>query len=111
MEQLSILMLKEDNAWVAQCLEFDIAGQGESIKDAMVDFMHTFVLELALSDETGSQGLEDIPPAPKYYWRLYRKQATPVIECEENHPLEINTSEIPEPFMLPQERLKCIHAA
>jgi hypothetical protein len=39
---VSLLLSPEGNAWIAQCLEWDIAGQGESPRKALQAFEQVF---------------------------------------------------------------------
>ena len=85
---ISVLLMRDETGpWEAQCLEHDIASQGETINGALVELMHIFCAKLV---DNGT--LEGIPPAPKRYWDKYcdamvlehSKQPTfqPEIECQ-----------------------------
>lgn len=70
--EISILLLQEDNGWVAQCLEKDIAAQGNSINEALASFKNTFIGQLILDYEDNKTPLEDLQEAPKEYWDKYQ---------------------------------------
>ena len=73
--KLNILLLKEaEGEWTAQCLERDIAAQGSTIDNAMFEFQRTLVSELAIADNFGEVPLENIPPAPHYYWQQFHSE-------------------------------------
>ncbi len=109
MEPYRLLLLSEGGCWVVQCLDFDIVGQGDSVEDAVVDFVHTFIGEIALAQKKGKAGLSDVPPAPDYYWRLFRGVAQPIESCTiDNKPIDVDISIIPQPFMLPDNGLRCV---
>lgn len=92
---LSILLLKEGLAWVAQCLEYDITGQGESINEALSSFECAFAGHVISDFEDGLSPLQGIEQAPEFYWSKYR-QAEPL---KKQLPIEI-PSEVPAPWMI-----------
>ncbi len=56
---LRVLIIKEDDLLVAQCLEHDIAVQASNIDDLQRRFEDAIVLE------NGMGSLDGIPPAPE----------------------------------------------
>lgn len=68
---LSVVLLLEDGRWVAQCLDFDIAAQGESIKEAQESFARVFFGQISLDIEHGRSPLQGIERAPDYYWNMF----------------------------------------
>lgn len=57
--------------WVAQCLEYDLAAQGSSIREAQAAFERLFVAQLTVSLEQGVQPFEHLKPAPERYERMF----------------------------------------
>ena len=73
-----VICYREDDHYVAHCLEFDLVAQGESIKDAYQNLLDAIELQSEYALETGN--LENlIQPAPPEYWRLLLR-AEPDIE-------------------------------
>ena len=70
---VSVLLLKEQETWVAQCLEHDVAAQGDSIDEALDNFGAVFTGHVMLDVREGREPLTDIPQAPKVYWDRYNK--------------------------------------
>ena len=70
---VTILFLRESDRWAAQCLEYDIAAQGESIPKAMEAFEQTFVGQIIVDVKSGKQPLEGIPQAPRFYWNQVKE--------------------------------------
>ena len=70
MSQLNVLFIKEDNIWVAQCLQYDIAAQGQTIADTQRAFEYALAAEVSYLSKKG-QSLDAIPAAPKFYWEMY----------------------------------------
>ncbi len=69
--QITGVLLKEASAWVAQGLEYDIAAQGKTIRDAMRAFRRTLVGQIILDIKLGRRPLSNVPKAPDFYWEKY----------------------------------------
>ncbi len=69
---LSVLLIHEgcgeDEGWVAQCLEYDIAAQGKSIAEAKKAFVRTVVGQVVVDVSHGEEPFQGIKRAPKDYW-------------------------------------------
>lgn len=70
--QLSALLRKEEDIWVLQCLDFDIAVQAGSIPDLVRDFERVINGHIMLDLQAGRRPLEDLPAAPDFYWDAFR---------------------------------------
>jgi hypothetical protein len=68
-----ILFTREGEAWVVQCLEYDIASQGRTLQEAEETFGRTFVGQMLLDLHKGKQPLQGIGPAPRMYWRKFKE--------------------------------------
>lgn len=72
---LHVLLFREraggDEVWIAQCLDYDIAAQGSTIREAQADFERTFVGEIVLALERGEVPLSGISPPPSRYRRMW----------------------------------------
>lgn len=93
MTTLRILFLKEGDRWAAQCLEHDIAAQGDSIPKAVEAIMRAICSEMGVCDELGKK-LDAIPAAPSYYLRQFESAALPLGEGIAKLP---PTSKLPTP--------------
>jgi len=71
MPKYNVLMIKEGDRWVAQCLEHDIAAQGKNMRDAAYELQKTFLSELAVCEELGYNFPGTISKAPDYYWKMF----------------------------------------
>jgi hypothetical protein len=87
--QISGLLLKEASAWVAQGLEYDIAAQGKTIRDAMKAFRRTVVGQMVIDMKHGREPLSAIPKAPDFYWQKYFEEAEPLTRQPLNLPAGI----------------------
>lgn len=79
---LQILMLRGQSAWVVQCLEHDIIAQGRTIDEAMERFHRVLSAEIFRCLEEGIEPLSDIKPAREGYWNLYNTKARKLIVGE-----------------------------
>lgn len=73
---VSLVLLKEAEQWTAQCLEYDITGQGNTPEKAIKEFEHIFMGHAILDKEKGDAILKNIPKAPDWYWALPDKIRT-----------------------------------
>jgi hypothetical protein len=67
-----LLLPEKDRAWVAQCLEYDIASQGSSINDAILNFVQVFCGQICRDLERGIEPLSTKPEAPHWYWQALK---------------------------------------
>lgn len=66
--KLSVLLVREGDTWVAQCLQYDIAAQGKTIADAKAAFAHTFAGQVCVDLHHSVKPMSGFQPAPKEYW-------------------------------------------
>lgn len=64
---VSVLFLREGGGWVAQCLEYDIAAQGQTIPATKAAFVRTFCGQVIVDLHHGEEPLATFPPAPAEY--------------------------------------------
>jgi hypothetical protein len=69
-EPLRVIVLKDGDLFVAQCLEIDIASQGHSEADALAKLKLLFRAESDLAREKGTT-LFDLGPAPDRFHAIY----------------------------------------
>lgn len=63
-----VRILKENEAFVAQCLEYDITAQGDTPVRALERWRLTAMGQVALDKKYSKEPLSDIPCAPIFYW-------------------------------------------
>ena len=78
---IRVLFFKEGETWVAQCLEFDIAAQGASIKHAREAFIEVFTGQISLDLSKNREPLSEKKQAPHWYWQWLR-DAEPLRDIE-----------------------------
>jgi hypothetical protein len=80
--KLDVLFIKDGTAWTAQCLQYDVAAQGDTLKDAQKAFEDVLAVEVAYLAKRGDS-LDCLPAAPQCYWKLFREAALQVEQSRE----------------------------
>ena len=70
--KIKILLLQEDNWWVAQWLDCDIAAQAKTMVDAVRELTSTVAGRIKACQKEGIDPF-DLPKAPEIYWKLFEK--------------------------------------
>lgn len=65
---VSVLLHKDGSAWVAQCLEYDLAAQGPSPEEVKKRFMRTLSQQIVADIVDGTFPLSKLPQAPLRYF-------------------------------------------
>lgn len=73
---LRVVLIREGEAWVAQCLEFDLAAQGSTLAEAQAAFTRLFLGQAMVDASLGKAPFENTPPAPAWYVEQYEKAVT-----------------------------------
>ena len=71
-KKISVLVIKENDIWVAQCLEYDINAQAKEFSDIFYKFEEELVSHIVVSLSNNIDPFS-LPKAPKYYWDLYER--------------------------------------
>jgi hypothetical protein len=69
--KLEIVLIQSGDWWVAQCLQFDLGGQGRTENLAMREAVRAIASRWALDQALGRTPLEDLPEAPRKFWDLF----------------------------------------
>ncbi|MDE2815480.1 MAG: hypothetical protein OXK81_02120 [Chloroflexota bacterium] len=67
---MRVLLFQEEDMWVAQCLEYDIAAHGETVTDAQEAYALAFVSQVVMAFHLGEEPLAKIGKAPQQYWEM-----------------------------------------
>lgn len=65
------VFLHSGDLWVAQCLEYDLGGEGESPRAAADAAVDAIMTQVAMDRMLGKPALSAIPQAPERYQRLF----------------------------------------
>jgi hypothetical protein len=72
-ESISILFRKECETWVAQCLQYDVAGSGESMDDAEYELQRMLFAHMSWNLKKKQEPFEGISAAPQSYWEEFTR--------------------------------------
>lgn len=67
------VVFREDDLYIAQCIEYDICAQASDIDSALDRLELTIHAECAWSHERDIPALDGIAPAPNYFHALWDK--------------------------------------
>jgi hypothetical protein len=74
-EKLRVIVFFDLNAWVAQCLEHDIAASASDAESAKEELRATIDAELQYLRERGKD-IRALPRAPKRFFELYDRASS-----------------------------------
>jgi hypothetical protein len=83
---INVVIFREGDFWVAQCLEYDIAAQAKSLRDLQYEIQRTLAGLIITATEAKEGRFEHIAPAPKRYWEMF---ATAYALEYEHHPFRV----------------------
>lgn len=70
--KVSVLVLREENKWVAQCMEYDISAQADSLAGVKYAFAKAFVSQVAVNLHFKKKPLQDVPKTPSFYKKFFK---------------------------------------
>lgn len=88
-ELLRIVVLKDGDAFVAQCLEHDISAQATDLTKLKQRIAATIDFEREYSLRNNQQPFEGIGPAPRHFHDMWDKRSDFVSHLENDQPLEL----------------------
>ena len=106
--KVSAVLFQDGQWWSAQCLEYDVAAQAQTLSDLQTEFQRVLISHLAIARELGRKPFEGIPPAPRKFWDLF-KQSRLRVESDEL-PFR-NPEPLGFPAVLPRLKIAEQHAA
>ncbi len=71
--RLSALFLKENDSWVGQCLERDMAAQGKTLSDAKDALKRAIAGQIFIDAMGDKEPLGAMQPAPAFYQTKFAK--------------------------------------
>ncbi len=71
--EVQVVILRENESWIAQGLDYDITGHGKTLDDVMDNFERTFVGQILLDLHHRQQPLANIKKAPQFYWKKFHE--------------------------------------
>src|SRR5262245_49865832 len=80
---LSVLFFQEDDQWIAQALEHDLAAHGATLADAKVAFERTLAGYFELAKQHHQEPLATLKPAPAEFWEAWKRVVRRNVEVEQ----------------------------
>ena len=89
----SVLIFRDASCekWAAQCLEYDISAQGDSLHDVVNRFERTLIGNIVLALEHDEPPLWNFLPAPHKYVEMWNN----ALALEQSLPITIASDELP----------------
>jgi len=75
--ELRVIIFREGNSFIAQCLEHDISAFASDMKTLKKRFMGVLAAEWNISLERNGEPLAGIDPAPKQFHDMWKKPKRP----------------------------------
>ena len=75
MIKISVILFERDpGEWVAQCLEYDIGAQADSLPNLFYELQKSLMGHIVIACECGREPFDCLPPAPAEYWDKWQQQ-------------------------------------
>jgi predicted RNase H-like HicB family nuclease len=68
-QSVHVILYREDDYYIAHCLEFDLIAQGDDPGEAFKNLLDAIDLQAVYALESGDPGIL-FNPAPVEYWRM-----------------------------------------
>lgn len=70
--EVRVVFFRGSSKWVAQCLEYDIATQADSLEQLETRLVQALNAEVEFSRRLDKQAFTRLPKAPERYWAMWR---------------------------------------
>lgn len=70
-DQIRVLVFKNNDNYIAQCLEYDIAVQGQTLEELEERFVCTIMAYALSSLENDEAPFSQVPETPQEFWEKY----------------------------------------
>jgi hypothetical protein len=104
--QLDLVIMRESTGdgkemWVAQCLQYDITAQAETIEKLQCRFERILTGTIILALENEEEPFANLNPAPQRYWTQYGESKMTV----KVFPVSVPPDRMPQSVSLPPSRI------
>ena len=72
--KFTVLIIPQSGYWIAQCLEYDIMAQGQSIEEVEERWKETLYSHVRVASKLEKRPFEGIGQAPPEYWELHDRK-------------------------------------
>ncbi len=70
---LSVVLIEHEDAWSAQCLEYDIGAQAATLNDVIYEFQRSIVGHVAICAALEREPFKSLKAAPQKYWKMWEQ--------------------------------------
>ena len=102
---LNIVLMEYPEYWSAQCLQYDIGAQAQSLDDVMYELQRSIMGHFAICNQLEVEPFSNLPAAPRRYWKLWDHAKTGV--SSEPSPFRLPASAIPN---MPKTEVRAAYA-
>jgi len=71
--EVRVVILLENNTWIAQGLDYDITGHGNTTEAALENFGRTMLGQVLVDLHNDEEPLANTPKAPEFYWKRFEE--------------------------------------
>lgn len=69
--EVRAVVFRDEDLWVAQCLEYDLATQGRTLEQLRERVELLLLARMAVSQKVGRRPFEGLPKGPQEFWDLW----------------------------------------
>jgi hypothetical protein len=73
MTVIHVLYVQDEHGWYAQCLDYDIGAQGNTLDEAERAFFRTWQIQVTMDRAHGREPFEGLGKAPDKYWQMLKE--------------------------------------
>ncbi len=103
-KELNLLIFKEDDWWIAQFLEYDIAAQARTLSDVQYEIQRVLVGRVTMAEKLNIDPFEGLAPAPKEYLQM-SKDAQKSFKIEMKRAESFSSKIVSQSFMFPEQAM------
>lgn len=71
-----VLIYRDRVGYIAQCLNYDLVTEGETVLDVLNSFVQVIKTHISLCLRNGNEPFADFEPAPDKFWKMYDASVT-----------------------------------
>lgn len=70
--KIHVVVFRNGDLFVAQCLEYDIATQAPTVPKILYEVERIIAAHLLMAEKEGGEPFAHLPKAPKRFWQMYK---------------------------------------
>jgi hypothetical protein len=96
MNKIHVVIFRNGEWLIAQCLEHDIATQARELKALIHDVERILSAHILVADKDGLEPFTNLPKAPRRFWQMYKDASA---RLEPIRDIELPTARHPRPVL------------